>query len=140
MSDLKNLSLDEKKALVTKINTEVVSVASEEQRTGSKINLPDAERLVANASISLLQCKKEIRNMMMNMSKREIIRGVSAFLDLPQNELPVMLKSDKEKLLFVTGQRAIMDRYVVITHHINKEIMLQRQKNQETANKEVPSV
>jgi hypothetical protein len=79
---------------------------------------------------------------MVGMSKREIVRAVTAFLDLPTDGLPVYLKSDQEKLLFATGQRAISDRYIIVYHHTMKMVMEERLKKQqeEQNNKESENV
>lgn len=131
--DLKILSKEEKSKIVEQINTELSSIAQEEVKTGQKIVMPDAERLVSLAGMSLIKCKKRARDLMIGMSKREVVRAVTAFLDLPQDGLPVYLKSDNEKLLFATGQRAISDRFIIIQHHINEQIMAERLKKAQEA-------
>lgn len=46
---------------------------------------------------------------------------MNAILDLPTADLPVYLKTAEEQELFAVGQRAIMDRYTIITDHVIKE-------------------
>lgn len=134
--ELKNLSPEAKAKILKEVNTEVTSIKDMEAKTGKEVVLPDAEKMVAMASASLLRCKKRSRELMLGMSKREIVRAVSAFLDLPQDGLPVYLKSNEEKLLFATGQRAISDRYIIVYHHTMKLIAEDKlRKQQELANK-----
>jgi len=146
MDNLKNLSLEEKQKVLDEVKkeednekrggvvTEVTSIAKEEERTGQKIEVPTAERLVALAGVSLIKKQQEAHQLMSVMSKKQIIRAVNAFLALPQEGLPVYLKDKKEKQLFMVGQRAIQDRFTIILHHINEEIAQQKLKQQEKAN------
>lgn len=120
--ELKSLTDDQKQKLVKEINTELTSVADEERKTGQKINVPNADDLVAIASASLIRQRRLCNQLMPGMSKRALIRAFNAILDLPTEGVPVFLKDDDEKKLFAFGQRAISDRYVIITHHIKKAI------------------
>lgn len=126
--DLQNLSPETKEKILQEVNTEVTSIKDMEQKSGKQITVPDAEKLVAMASMSLVRCRKRAKELMMDMSKRELVRAVTAFLDLPQDGLPVYLKSDAEKLLFATGQRAISDRYIIVYHHTMKLVAEERLK------------
>lgn len=132
---LKNLTEDQKQKLVKEINTELISIAQEEKRTGTTIQVPQAERLVALASASLLNMRKTANALMPTMSKKQLIRAINAVLDLPTDGVPVFLKTEEEKKLFAVGQRAISDRYVIITQHIKNAIAEDRMnklKEQET--------
>ena len=101
--------------------TEVVSIASEEQRTGQSIPVPNAQNLVVQASSSLFRMRRRFNEILPTMSKKQILRAMNAILDLPTADLPVYLKTAEEKELFAVGQRAIMDRYTIITDHVIKE-------------------
>ncbi len=138
MEDLKNLSQEQKEKILKEVNTEVTSIKDMEQKTGQQIVVPDAEKLVMMASTSLVRCRKRAKELMMKMSKRELVRAVTAFLDLPQDGLPVYLKTEDEKLLFATGQRAISDRYIIVYHHTMKLVAEERLRKleQEQADKE----
>lgn len=147
MNDLKNLTTEQRQLIVEEINkpekpadgfTEVTSVKEEERKTGVKIEVPTAEKLVAMASASLIKRKSAAHALMKEMSKKQIIRAVTAFLDLPTEGLPVYLKDDKEKKLFSLGQRVINDRFIIIQHYINQQIALERSKqNQNLENENV---
>ena len=128
---LENLTEDQKKKIVEEVNTEVTSIAQEEKKTGTKIEVPKAEHLVAMASASLLKMRRSANAIMPTMSKKQLMRAVNAILDLPMDGVPVFLKSDEEKKLFAFGQRAISDRYVIITHHIKQAIAEDRMQKLE---------
>lgn len=136
---LQNLSEETKQKIVDEINSEVTSIAKEEERTGQTINIPNAERLVQIMSAELIRCKREIANLLPTMSKKDIQRATLAYLDLPTGEVPVYLKSEESKKLFAFGQRAIMARMVVVQHEANKlaleaRVKKQQQQEQEQAN------
>ena len=134
---LSNLTTEQKEKIVAEINsgaaeestspdttavkTEVVSVASEEKRTGTKIPVPNPEELVVKASLSLIDSRRAANALMPTMSKRGLIRAFNAILDIPTNNIPVLLQTDEEKRLFMLGQRILMDRYIILTHHIKQE-------------------
>lgn len=125
------LTEEQKQQIVKEVNTEVTSIAEEEKRTGEKIVVPDAERLVMLASQSLIRNRKQIHDMMLHMPKRQIIRAVTAFLDLPHDGVPVRLKEEAEKILFGLGQRVQTDRYILIYHHTMKLAMEDKLRKQE---------
>lgn len=119
---MEKLTQEQKQKIVNEVNAEVTSIAQEEKRTGTTIPVPSAERLVALASANLLNMRRAANSLMPTMSKKQLIRAVNAILDLPADGVPVFLKTDEEKKLFAVGQRAISDRYVIITHHIKNAI------------------
>lgn len=127
---LKNLSDEDKQEIVKQVNTEVTSIAEEEARTGQKIDVPRGENLVAIMAQELIRCRKQIAEIIPNMSKRAIHRATMAYLDLPTNDVPVYLNTDDEKKLFALGQRAIMARMVVIQHHATKMAIEARVKQE----------
>jgi hypothetical protein len=120
---LKTLTEEEKAEIIRQVNTEVTSIAQEEERTGKIIPVPNAEELVQRAAVALMQSKKFISEILPKMSKKSIHRATLAYLDLPTEDLPVYLKTEEEKLLFAHGQRAIMMRTIIVNHHAN--IMIQ---------------
>jgi hypothetical protein len=128
---LKTLSQEEKNEIVKQVNSEVTTIAKEEERTGQKINLPQGEQLVMIMANELMRCKREIAALLPTMSKRAIHRATLAYLDLPTDDVPVYLKGDDEKKLFAFGQRAIMARMVVIQHHANKLALEARVKKEQ---------
>jgi hypothetical protein len=128
MQNIKDLTVEQKEKIVEQINTEVMSIADEEKRLGRPIEVPKGEDLVQKAAASFIIQRKVANNLMLNMSKRSLIRAVNAILDLPTQDLPVLLKKDEEKQLFAAGQRIITDRYIILTHHIKKLVEEQKQK------------
>lgn len=133
MQNLENLSDAQKKKVVDEINTELTSIAEEEKKSGTTIQVPQPEQLVALASASLLNMRRASNQLMLGMSKRGLIRAFNAILDLPTEGVPVFLQTDEEKKLFACGQRAISDRYVIITHHIKKAIAEDRMRKLQEA-------
>lgn len=129
---LKNLSQEEKDVIVKEVNSEVTTIAAEEERTGQKVPLPTGEQLVMVMSNELMRCKRIIGDLLPKMSKKDIHRATLAYLDLPTNDVPVYLKSEESKMLFAYGQRAIMARMVVVQHHANKLALEARIKKQES--------
>lgn len=113
------------------VKTEVVSIASEEARTGQTINIPDKETLLRNASIEIIKIKTQLPNLMKTMSKKQIHRAVSAALDLPMEDQEVYLKTDEEKILFAYAQRAINARYLIMQDYIIKQMQAEKDKNNE---------
>lgn len=133
MQNLKELTTEQKENIVKEVNTEVMSIADEEKRLGRPIEVPKGEELVQKASASFIIQRKVANNLMHKMSKRSLIRAVNAILDLPTQDLPVLLKKNEEKQLFAAGQRIITDRYIILTHHIKKLVEEQKQQK-ESAN------
>lgn len=129
--ELKNLTEDKKEEILKEVNTELTSIADHEQKTGQKVAIPSAEIMARNAAIDFIKCKKEIKNLLIGMKHREIVRAVMAFIDLPQEKLSVKLISEDEKLLFAWGQRAINNRYTITYNEVNKLIMQERLKKQQ---------
>lgn len=109
--------------------TEVVSIASEEERTGQKINVPNAEELVARANISYIQNLKMIEQLInaregsgYKISRKGMNRLLLSVLSLPMDDQRVALQGDYEKTGFGVGQRLIADRFLLTQHHISEEI------------------
>ena len=130
-TDLKNLTPEQKEAIVKEVNTELVSVASEELRTGQKITIPNAEELVARAALSITQGMKAASNLIATMSKKQINRAVLAMLAPPHADMPVYLKDDKEKMLFDIGQKVFYSKHVIFEHHV----LVERQRIREQQEK-----
>jgi len=144
MQELKDLTTEQKQAIVDEVNreetkvnsrptTEVVSIKTEEERTGKKIEVPDAERLLNIVSAEFFKSRQAACNYMYNMSKKQIIRAVTAFLDLPTSEIPVDLKDPKEVQLFHIGQKVIQCRFTITQYHIQKLMQEERLKQQQLA-------
>lgn len=146
MQDLKNLSPEEKQKLLDEVNGEVVAetpvegevtkietLAGEEKKTGKKIEMPTAEQLVSIVSANLIKNRKDINNMLWDMSKKQVIRTVMALLDIPQAQMPVYLKTEEEKIVFAIGQKALYNKFTIIQHSINQEIAKDRLKKQQEA-------
>ena len=130
---LQNLTPEQKEKVVAEVNSEVTSIAAEEERTGQQVPLPKGEQLVMVMSNELMRCKRVISELLPRMSKKDIHRATLAYLDLPTNDVPVYLKSEESKLLFAYGQRAIMARMVVVQHEANKLALAARIKREQEA-------
>jgi hypothetical protein len=110
------------------VRTEVTSIAAEEARTGQKINVPTSEELVARATGSYIRNIEELDKLInsKNQTKYKISRHgmnrvLNAILQLPMDDLPVLLQGKEEKLAFGLGQRIIADRYLITHYHIVEE-------------------
>lgn len=108
------------------LKTEVTSVAQEEEKSGVKIETPDAETLAARASMAFFQNRRDFMEQFKVLSARAKTRVINAVLDLPTDGVPVYLKNDVEKKAFDIGQRVIADRFIITQHHIVKEVKKQR--------------
>ncbi|MEY3422573.1 MAG: hypothetical protein RIR48_2890 [Bacteroidota bacterium] len=118
----------------TEILTEVTSIAAEDEKTGMTTAIPPPEELVSKAAISMYVSRQQLIPLMGNMSKKATLRVLNAIFELPQDNLPVFLKTDEEKRAFVLGQKILMDRFLIIQHSINKEIQSRKLKEQEQNN------
>ena len=115
------------------LRTRVTSVAKEEERTGKKIEVPTAEKLVANASIAILQTRKGLHQQFAKMSKKAMLRAVVAIFSLPENDLPVQLKTDEEKVAYALAQRHMMARFTVM----QKAVLDEHRERKEKLEKEM---
>jgi len=115
--------------------TEVTSLAKEEQKTGQRQELPNAEEFVARAGASLIQNLKHLSNLIgakrggkYVVSRHGMNRLLVSILDLPQDGIPVLLNGQEEKMGFAIGQRIIADRFVITQHHINEQVKAMREE------------
>lgn len=118
---LKSLTTDQKEAILKEVNTEVVSIAGEEAKTGKTIALPSAEQLVSKAGSSIIQAQKALSQLVPTMSKKQLLRGLHAVFSPPQADLPVYLKTNEEKMFFDIGQKIFMSKHIIFQHHVNIE-------------------
>lgn len=110
------------------VRTEVTSIAAEEAKTGVKINVPTSEELVARATGSYIRNIEELDKLINSknqtkyrISRHGMNRVLNAILQLPMDDLPVLLQGKEEKLAFGLGQRIITDRYLITHYHIVEE-------------------
>lgn len=127
-------SLSENEAKKEEVKTEVTSIAKEEKKTGTKIEVPSEEELLARASQSFFNNRMVLSKLYPRLSSKGKTRVMNAILDLPTEDIPVKLKGNDEKLAFALGQRIISDRFVVTQYHINQEIR-KLKKQKEASNK-----
>ncbi len=120
-ADLKNLTDEQKQDILKEVNTEVVSIAEEERKTGKKIALPSAEELVSRAGSSIIQAQRSLSQLVPTMSKKQILRSLHAVFAPPQADMPVYLKTDEEKMFFDIGQKVFMSKHVIFQHHVLQE-------------------
>lgn len=105
--------------------TQVTSIAEEEKKTGKKIDLPNAEELVARASSSLIVNQQHLNSIINRrlggtkyvVSRKGMNRIVNAILGLPMDGMPVKLENDAEKAAFAIGQNIIRDMFVIMANH-----------------------
>lgn len=124
--------------------TEVTSLAKEDEKAGVRTEVPSAEKLVSRAVVSIHRSRHELMGIISTLSKKATMRVLTAIFELPQDKLNVTLRDNKEKLAFALGQRIQSDRFIIIQHAINKEIMSrkqaelekQAQPNQEASNEQ----
>lgn len=116
--------------------TEVTSIAKEDEKTGVKTNIPSPEELVSKAVVSIHRSRQGLMNILGGLSKKATMRVLNAIFELPQAKLPVTLRGDEEKLAFALGQRIQSDRFIIIQHYINKEIVARQQQTQEAPNEQ----
>lgn len=112
----------------SQVKTEVTSLADQEIKTGKTIKMPDERELVARASASLISSLREIRAVLSSekgstyyVSRRGMIRGITAGLKLPEQDMLMDLQNYGEKVLFAKIQQLIADRFVITQFHVNQE-------------------
>lgn len=116
---------DEKKV----IKTQVTSLAAEDAKNGTKTPLPSAEEMVSRASASLMQKRIQLHQVASQLSRKQFLRVLAAATDIPTEGLPVLLKSENEKVAYALLQRIQADKFIIIQKHITDE--MKRLKNQE---------
>lgn len=108
--------------------TEVTSIAAEEARTGQTIDVGTPEDIYAKAMSSYVRNMHQLDEILSAkagnkaaISRNGMDRVLMAILQLPQDGLPVRLKTDLETAAFGIGQRIIADRYLMTHYHIVEE-------------------
>ena len=116
------------------LQTEVTSIAKEEERTGQKIATPSAEDLLQRAASSYMTNMHHLSGILGKLGKKAKDRAIIAGLSLPMDKLPVRLIKDDEKLAFGVIQRIIADRFIITQYHISQEMQakLARDKQAKT--------
>lgn len=100
--------------------TEVTSVADQELKTGKKIEI-DPSDLVENAKRTFIPVKRHFMQIYSAMSGRGRERVISALLDLPMDNLRVLLKDKMEIEAYRLGQQVLWCRQLILTDAIKKE-------------------
>lgn len=103
------------------IRTEVTSIAREEAKTGQHIPLPSAEKLVENASVDIFRTRKSLYDVFARMSKKAMLRTLTAIFSLPEDDVPVRLVTEDEKLAYALAQRNTMSRFTVMQYEVLQE-------------------
>ena len=101
--------------------TQVTSLAQEELKSGQKFELPAPEVIASNAMGAYIKATQELEQKLKDssISKVSIAKGVLAGLDLPQEDLPVNLKTKEEKEIFNLVQIAINNMFILTQYHID---------------------
>lgn len=113
--------------------TQVVSVASEEKRTGQKIPVPSPDELFSRANASFLKNWAEYGRVFADFSSKQKTRVSIAVLALPEDGVPVKLKTDEEKYCYAVGQKAKMDQFTIIQYHIHQQVQANKKEQEEKA-------
>jgi hypothetical protein len=112
--------------------TTVTSVAQEEIRTGEKIEVPNAQKLVELAHASFIKNKIILANSFPKLSSRQKNRVFLAALEMPMDSVPVHLKTAEEQKCFGVAQRLISDRFIILQDYIHKEYQKAKAKELQT--------
>lgn len=128
--------MEEKKDKKEEIKTEVTSVAKEEEKTGTKMEMPTKEEIKQNASTSFIRSSYALSNVFKKLSSKAKNRVLNAIIDLPKDNIPVKLKSNDEQLAFALGQRAISDRYILTSYYIEEQALEQKRLDAERLEKQ----
>jgi hypothetical protein len=115
--------------------TQVVSIDREEEKTGQKMELPSPEVIANNAMGGYIRGMQELHKILTDksVSKISVAKGVLYGLDLPEEELPVFLKTGAEKDIFGLVQQIVNCRFLVTQYHIDmrRKEMIAKQEAKE---------
>jgi len=116
------------------IETEVTTIAKEEERTGEKIETPPTpEELVAKSSMSIIMNRKHLNTLLPKLGKKAMQRVIMASMDLPAEGIKVKLVKEEEKLAFRLCQSIQRAMFTVMFYHTSEQIM---EKHKQKINKE----
>jgi len=131
-SDTTTDILEKANEIKSELTTQVTSIAQEEQKTGQQVKVPSIEELVANASSSYFNSMVHFEQVFTKLSARAKTRVAVAVLQLPEEKVPVKMKTDEERLAFGLGQRALANRFLLTQYYINRQVEEQRNKTNNT--------
>ena len=134
MTDDKLEETQKEQNMQGEVKTEVTSIAKEEEKTGEKIPIPDPETLFSRANASFINHFNTFVSLLPKLSAKQKIRVITAVLSLPEDGVPVLLKTDIEKYAYAMGQRAKLDQFTIFQYHIHKEASKAREKKKSTEN------
>jgi hypothetical protein len=124
----------------SELQTEVTTIAEQEQLSGQKIDVGTPDDLYAKAASSYIRNMKMLNDIVrgrqgsgFTISRKGMNRVINAILQLPQDGLPVKLENDAEMAVFGIGQRIIADRYLMTHYHIVQQQKEMLKKKQEEA-------
>lgn len=132
---------EEKKEILTK----VTSIAQEEAVTGKKFELPPPEEIAANAMSAYIRAMQDLHKKITDksISKISVAKGILSGLDLPEENLPVSLKTNDEKEIFALTQTVVNCRYLLTQYHIDirrKQMIAEQQAKNEVPKTEENNV
>lgn len=128
LADIPTGKVTKSETSVPEVTTEVTSIAKEEQKTGQKVEIPTPEQMVENASTSHLQCGSILASLFPRLSSKAKTRVLMAALALPQEGMPVYLKSKEEQQCYGLASKMLLDKYIVVHKHVVDE---QRKHNEQ---------
>jgi len=111
--------------------TEVTSIAKEEKKTNTKIDIPQEEELLQRTAANMFSNLMRLEREFISLSGRGKTRVMNAILAMPTSGIPVKLQTDTEKLCFAIGQRAITDRFIITQYHINQQVRKAKKEQEE---------
>lgn len=135
MIDQTETSVENKSTVTTmeqtnEVVTQVTSIAQEDLKNNTQTKLPSPEELVAKASVSLMQKRQLLNNIVGNLSKKATLRVLAAGLDLPAEGLPILLKTEQEKMGYMLLQQIQRDRFIILQDAIGKEMKRIKQERE----------
>lgn len=133
---MQELTQEQKQAVVDEVNApeapppadgpvaQMTSIAREEERTGTKVKLPEPNKILALARRELLISRRNASQYVAGLSKKATLRLINAMLTMPDmdEQLPVELKTEEEQAAYVWVQRNLNARFILIQDQISKDI------------------
>ncbi len=140
MEEIKNLTEDQKQTIVEDLNKEASetgdmitasSIADLEDQQKTTIEMPNPDQLAARCYAAMMKDSRRVRNLLLGMSKRGIVRSVMAMLDFPHDKQKSNFQTQDEAELYVLGQNIQNNKMIVMHHHAKKSLEKRNQEKEE---------
>jgi hypothetical protein len=122
------------------VTTTVTSVAQEEAKTGQKVELPSNEELLGRIGVAYTQHRLLFKQIFNKLSSKEKNRVCDSLLELPMDDMKVVLKSEEEKAAFKLGQQVQLYRFILIQDKTQKDIQRAKKEVEEEKAKNKPKL